>query len=412
MAALLRVPEVATGATEAVLSQWLVEENAPFVTGQPIVLIETEKAVVEVEADTDAVVLRRLAQGGSTVEIGSPMALIGEASERGSDLDQLLAELGVRPVGESPAAEPPASSGSARVFITPIARRLLTGAGLSPAGLAGSGPNGRILRRDAERAVAASRASRNTAAGLDAAPDAPTVPAVPAASAGLGAGFELIPHSRLRRAVASRLTTSKQSIPHFYLKRTARIDALLDLRSRLNEVSPQRISVNDLVLRAVAAAHVRVPDANVIWTEDGIRKFDSVDIAVAIASGRGLVTPVLRGVQNTSPSAIAAQVSAYVRQANEGRLRQRDLEGGSISVSNLGMYGVEEFAAIINPPHSAVLAVGAGRAEPVVAGSAIEVGTVMSLVLSVDHRAVDGALAAEWMAALVTSIEEPLRLLA
>ena len=412
MAALLRVPEVATGATEAVLSQWLVEENAPFVTGQPIVLIETEKAVVEVEADTDAVVLRRLAQGGSTVEIGSPMALIGEASERGSDLDQLLAELGVRPVGESPAAEPPASSGSARVFITPIARRLLTGAGLSPAGLAGSGPNGRILRRDAERAVAASRASRNTAAGLAAAPNAPADPAVPAASAVPGAGFELIPHSRLRRAVASRLTTSKQSIPHFYLKRTARIDALLDLRSRLNEVSPQRISVNDLVLRAVAAAHVRVPDANVIWTEDGIRKFDSVDIAVAIASGRGLVTPVLRGVQNTSPSAIAAQVSAYVRQANEGRLRQRDLEGGSISVSNLGMYGVEEFAAIINPPHSAVLAVGAGRAEPVVAGSAIEVGTVMSLVLSVDHRAVDGALAAEWMAALVTSIEEPLRLLA
>ncbi|MFC7641175.1 2-oxo acid dehydrogenase subunit E2 [Streptosporangium lutulentum] len=232
------------------------------------------------------------------------------------------------------------------------------------------------------------------------------------AAAAPGSDFEEIPHSRLRRAVAGRLTESKQTIPHFYLRRNARIDALLALRSQLNDVSPHRISVNDLVLRAVAIAHVEVPDANVIWTEEGMRRFESVDIGVAIASERGLVTPVLRGVQNAAPSAVARQVGAYVRQANEGKLLQSDLEGGSISVTNLGMFGVDEFSAIINPPQSAILAVGAGKAVPVVADGAIEVGTVMSLVLSVDHRAIDGALAARWMAALVTSIEEPLRLLA
>ena len=177
-------------------------------------------------------------------------------------------------------------------------------------------------------------------------------------------------------------------------------------------MSAQKISVNDLVIRAVAAAHVRVPEANVIWTEDHLRRFESVDIAVAIASDRGLVTPVLRSVEKATPSAIASQVRAYVQQANDGKLQQRDLEGGSISVTNLGMYGVEEFAAIINPPQSAILAVGAGHPEPVVVNGVVEVGTVMSLVLSVDHRAIDGALAAQWLGALVTVIEQPLHLLA
>jgi pyruvate dehydrogenase E2 component (dihydrolipoamide acetyltransferase) len=220
------------------------------------------------------------------------------------------------------------------------------------------------------------------------------------------------PHSRVRRAIAARLTASKQSIPHFYVKRTARIDALLNLRRQLNEVSAQKISVNDLLLRAVAVTHVAVPEANAIWTEDAVRVFESVDVAVAIASGRGLITPVLRDVQNATPSTIARQTREFVRLAEEGRLAQRDLEGGSIAVTNLGMYGVEEFAAIINPPQSSILAVGAGAPAPVVVGGAVEVATVLPLVLSVDHRVIDGALAARWMDVLVTVLQEPLRLLA
>ena len=456
MASLLRVPEVAAGATEAVLSEWLVEENAPFVAGEPIVMIETEKAVVEVEAEIDAVVLRKLVAGGSTVEVGSPMALVGAADEANADLDQILADLGIgkveekaaparrdvperapatagagaarEPMGATHAAPEPETApepdvarpsadgdtGPGRRFITPIARRLLRDAGLKPEDVRPSGPNGRIVRKDVERAIETSRQQGQAAAVSEPQPLTPAepAPARPAADRTSAAGYEDIPHSRLRRAVAGRLLASKQSIPHFYVKRTVRIDALLQLRSQLNEVSAQKISVNDLVIRAVAAAHVRVPEANVIWTEDHLRRFESVDIAVAIASDRGLVTPVLRSVEKATPSAIASQVRAYVQQANDGKLQQRDLEGGSISVTNLGMYGVEEFAAIINPPQSAILAVGAGHPEPVVVNGAVEVGTVMSLVLSVDHRAIDGALAAQWLGALVTIIEQPLHLLA
>jgi pyruvate dehydrogenase E2 component (dihydrolipoamide acetyltransferase) len=283
-------------------------------------------------------------------------------------------------------------SGPERRFITPIARRMLRDAGLSPEDVHPSGPNGRIVRRDVERAIETSRRSQAAAVSEP----QPVTPAEPSPA----------------RPAAARLLASKQSIPHFYIKRTVRIDALLQLRSQLNEVSAQKISVNDLVIRAVAAAHVRVPEANVIWTEDHLRRFASVDIAVAIASDRGLVTPVLRSVEKATPSAIAGQVRAYVQQANDGKLQQRDLEGGSISVTNLGMYGVEEFAAIINPPQSAILAVGAGHPEPIVVDGVVEVGTVMSLVLSVDHRAIDGALAAQWLGALVTIIEQPLHLLA
>lgn len=215
--------------------------------------------------------------------------------------------------------------------------------------------------------------------------------------------------------MAARLTRAKQEIPHFYLTRSARIDDLLALRAQVNEHAPVRVSVNDLVLRAVAVAHRAVPEANVVWSEEGMVQHASVDVAVAVASERGLVTPVVRGVDRLSLSGLARQVGDYVEQANAGRLQQRDLEGGTITVTNLGMYGVEEFSAIINPPHSAILAVGAARPEPVVEGEPgeqrIEIRTVLRLVLSVDHRAIDGALAARWMASLVEALERPMTLL-
>lgn len=398
MATLLRMPEVAAGATEAVLLEWLVRENASFTAGDPIAVVETDKASVEIAAETDAVLLRTLVPGGTVVEVGSPVALLGGAGDTTSDADRLLAELGVTEAKPKPPVATPNGS-AARIFVSPLARKLLKEAGLTPEQVRGTGPGGRIVRRDVETAVAHARQS--------------TPPPDPQRTESVARpGVTEIPHSRLRRAIAHRVTTSKQMVPHFYVKRTARIDALLALREQLNTVSPHKISVNDLVLRAVALSHQAIPEANVAWTDDALLRFDSVDIGVAIDSERGLVTPVLRGVERTSPSAIAAGVRAFVKQANEGALAQSDLEGGSITVTNLGMFGVEEFSAIINPPQSAILAVGAGVRAPVVADDGIAVATQLALVLSVDHRAIDGALAARWMAALVRAIEEPLRLVA
>jgi pyruvate dehydrogenase E2 component (dihydrolipoamide acetyltransferase) len=299
--------------------------------------------------------------------------------------------------------------GPQRTFASPLARRLLKEAGIPLDAVTGTGPNGRIVRKD----VAAAIANRSQVPAAGPSTTDPSSPAAdsPAPTVVRGeTGFLEIPHSRVRVVIASRLTASKQNIPHFYLRRTARIDALLSLRKQLNEVSSQKISVNDLIVRAVAVAHTAVPDANVIWTEEAMRRYDTVDIAVAIASTRGLVTPVLRGVEGMSLSAISARIKHFARQADDGRLTPTDLQGGTITVSNLGMQGVDEFAAIINPPQSAILAVGAGKPAPTVADGELTVATQLTLVLSVDHRAIDGTLAAQWIAALVTALEEPLRL--
>jgi pyruvate dehydrogenase E2 component (dihydrolipoamide acetyltransferase) len=435
MARLLRMPEVAAGATEAVLAEWLVPENTAFSAGDPIVVVETEKAIVEVEAEVDALILKTLVHAGSHVEVGSPVAVLGDPAETVDDLGVLLAQLGVAPVGEGPgAAGPTARPGQVsgpepvrqevrggpvnggRVFASPLARQLLKRSGISAQELTGTGPNGRIVRRDVERVLAehsASPVERPAERPAERSAERPAVMAAertPATRPATAVPLS-IPHAPLRRAVARRLTESKQTIPHFYLKATCTIGRLLSLREELNAVSSERISVNDLIVKAVARAHVLVPRMNVVWTDDALLQFDTVDIAIAIASERGLLTPVLRSVDSMSVGTVAATVKGYVRQAADGRLRQHDLEGGSISVTNLGMFGVEEFAAIINPPHAAILAVGAGRAEPVVVDGAVEIATRMTVVLSVDHRAVDGALAARWMEAFQRIIDQPIQLL-
>jgi pyruvate dehydrogenase E2 component (dihydrolipoamide acetyltransferase) len=322
------------------------------------------------------------------VEVGTPIAVLGSAGE---DISAFLDDA-------APTAAPMPKGAPARVFASPLARKLLKEAGVAPRDVTGTGPNGRIIRKDAEAAITKSRVTTTPAPP----PPAPPVPT----------GFSEVPHSRIRHVIATRLTASKQTIPHFYLRRTARIDELLALRKHLNEVAPTKVSVNDLIIKAVAIAHQAVPEANVIWTDDAMRHYESVDIAVAIASERGLVTPVLRAVETASLSAISAKVKAFAQAASDGKLMQRDLEGGTITVSNLGMYGVDEFAAIINPPQSAILAVGAGKPSPAVVDGELSVATQLTMVLSVDHRAIDGALAAQWMAALVAAIEQPLRLLA
>jgi pyruvate dehydrogenase E2 component (dihydrolipoamide acetyltransferase) len=440
MATLLRIPEVAAGATEVIVSEWLAEQGAEVAAGAPVIVVETEKAVVEIEAEVTGTVLRRLCESGETVEVGSVFAVLGADGEGDAEVDALLAEVGLvdatpaahqaleeesfeQPVQpEQPAVQPaaqpeqPAEPGRTRIFAAPVARRILAGAAITLDAVTGSGPRGRIMKKDADEAVrraqAAPAAPVPTPAAVPAAPAPAAPPSAASAAPAGGAGWTDEPHSRLRRLVATRLTQSKQTVPHFYLRRTVRVDALLAVRAQLNAVSEQRISVNDLVVRAVGVASRAVPEANVIWTDDALRRFDAVDVGVAVASERGLMTPVVRGVDSLTPAAIARRIRELVEQAGSGTLRQSDLEGGTISVTNLGMFGIEEFDAIINPPQSAILAVGAAAPSPVVVEGRVEVATTVQLVLSVDHRAIDGALGARWMAALVECLEEPFRLLA
>ena len=215
----------------------------------------------------------------------------------------------------------------------------------------------------------------------------------------------------MRKAIARRLTESKTTVPHFYVTADCRVDALLELRRSVNAAGTTKVSVNDFVIKAVAGAMLEVPEANAIWNTDSIRRFDGVDIAVAVAVEGGLLTPVLRGVETMSVSAVSAQVADVAARARTGKIKQQELEGGSFSVSNLGMYGVNAFSAILNPPHSGILAVGAAAQKPVVLDGELAVGTVMTVTLSADHRVIDGAVAARWMAAFVGRIENPLTIL-
>ena len=428
MPELLRIPEVAAGETEAVLSSWLLAENTAYSKGDVIAIVETAKAAVDIEAEASGVILRRLVLEGAEVAAGEPIALIGTPGEPVQDIDATLVALGAVTARDAavvaggaavaaglPAASAlpesrPAANGTAvadhkRVFSSPIARRMARIADLDVTQLSGTGPNGRILRRDVERAIAAK-------------PEVAAKPAVAvepdrSGDVAVARGFTDLPHSRLRQAIAARLTESKNTVPHFYLRATIRVDKLLKLRAELNAgEGTVRISINDLLLKAVARAHVMVPAMNVIWTPEAIRSFESVDIGVAIASPRGLVTPVLCGVERASVSTVAESVRDFVRRAGTGQLQQRELEGGTTAVTNLGMFGTEEFAAIINPPQSSILAVGAVQSAPVAVRGAVAVRSVLRLTLSVDHRAVDGATAAEWMRALQSVLEHPLRLLA
>ncbi|WP_162177322.1 dihydrolipoamide acetyltransferase family protein, partial [Actinotalea ferrariae] len=246
-------------------------------------------------------------------------------------------------------------------------------------------------------------------AAAPAAPSAAPAAAAPAATS--PAPGTRVPHTPMRRAIARRLTESKATVPHFYVVAEPRVDALLELRRQVNESGDLRVSVNDLVVKAVAAAYRAVPEANVQWTQDEMVVLDGVDVAIAVATDGGLLTPVLRGVDRLPVSEVSRHTKDLVERARAGRLKQSELEGGSITVSNLGMYGTPEFSAILNPPQSAILAVGAATQQPVVVDGTLAVGTVMRCVLSADHRAVDGALAARWAAAFTRAVENPLTIL-
>ena len=438
MARLLRMPEVAANAVEAVLTEWPVPENTLFTALDSIAIVETEKAVVDVPADANGVILMTLVPAGALVEVGAPIAVLGDPGELVDDLDSLLVELGVTP-GTAPSAPATANTAmattamattgvattvttdghGARIFSSPLARRLAREAGLSIADLRGTGPGGRIVRRDVQQATDALETARRDPAltrqpGVP--PSVPQTPrrlatSAPATAPSTATAYVDIPHTRMRRAIANRLVESTRDAPHFFVRGTARVDKLLKLRARLNDYGAVRISVNDLVVTAAARAHVLVPEMNVIWTPDAVRTFSRVDISVAIATDAGLVAPVLRGVDRLSLSGVAAASSDLVDRARSGRLQQEELEGGTLTVTNLGVFGTEDFAAIINPPQSAILAVGAAREQPVVKKGRLRVGTVMSVTLSVDHRPIDGVVAAQWMAAFISLLEEPVQIL-
>lgn len=395
MPELLRMPEVAANTEEATLTGWPVPEHQRFAASDVIATVETAKAAVDVEAETDGVILKVLVTAGSDVRVGDPIALIAAPDEQVADIDSALAALGVGAAAPPPAPPPAPVTNGARVFVSPLARRLAKEAGLDHTTLTGSGPNGRITRVD----VAAAIARR--------APE-PVPVAVPV----VAHDDAVVPHSRLRRTIAARLIESKQTIPHFYLRGSARVDRLLALRAELNGLAGQKISVNDLVVKAVARAHATVAGVNAIWTDGGMRHFDTVDVGVAVATDTGLVTPVVRDVDRSSVTAVASATRELAERARTGGLKQDELAGGAITVTNLGMYGTEEFAAIINPPQSSILAVGAGRQEPVVTDGELAVATVLRVTLSVDHRVIDGALAAQWMREFLAILEQPLRILA
>jgi pyruvate dehydrogenase E2 component (dihydrolipoamide acetyltransferase) len=375
---------------------------------------------MEVESVEDGVVAHILVEAGSeNVAVGTVIAILAEAGEA---IDQISAtpvtaaadEAPVAPA-ETPAALPTgmAQTGvaqksmaetSKRIFATPLARRIAANKGIALDGLTGSGPHGRILRRDVEAAPAA--------------PAAPAVQITPASanamssSAATGAS-ELVANSQMRQVIASRLQQSKQQAPHFYVTVDCQIDTLLAARRALNEKAPDgvKISLNDLVIRAAAMALMAVPDANVAYEDTHTRRFQHADICMAVAIDGGLVTPVIWGAETMGLAALSKTTADLASRARQGQLRVAEYTGGSFSISNLGMFGVREFAAVINPPQGAILAVGAGEQRPVVVDGALTVATVMTVTLSADHRAIDGAVAAQWLQSFKGFVENPVTML-
>ena len=435
MASVVRMPSVLAGATEAAIASWLVTSGDIVAVGDPLAEIETEKAIIEYGAEEAGVVGRIVLAAGEVAQIGAPIAVLVKDGETDADIDAALG-------GEAPAAAPAApsapatpvapgapiaSAGSAgqrpdagqatraasrtRIFASPIVRKIAREEGIDLAAMAGTGPNGRIVRRDLERLAS----QRGRTAGAARHPDqAAARPAAVRSSAARSsavrssAGDTLIPHTPIRRAIARRLTESKATTPHFYMATECVVDELLGLRKGINQTAPVKVSVNDFVIMAVAAAFGDVPEANVTWSDAGLVAHASVDVSIAVATDGGLVTPVLRGVEAKRLSVIAAEAQSLARRARDRRLLQHELEGGVFSISNLGMFGTLEFSAIINPPQSGILAVGAAKPQAVVVDGAVNVANVMRCTLSVDHRAIDGALAARWLAAFTTRIQDPL----
>ncbi|MBB2168667.1 pyruvate dehydrogenase complex dihydrolipoamide acetyltransferase [Gluconacetobacter aggeris] len=414
------MPALSPTMTEGKLARWLKKEGEAIASGDVIAEIETDKATMEVEAVDEGTLGRILVAAGTEgVKVNAPIAILVAEGEAVPDAAPAAAAPEAAPAAPvaTPVATPAApvaapapvaevAPKAGRVFASPLARRIAAQKGIDLAQVMGSGPNGRIVRRDIEAALGAPAA----------APAAPKAAPQPTPAVAIDVPHTLVPNSSVRKVIARRLTEAKSTIPHFYVAMDVELDALLALRAQLNASSPAegpgafKLSVNDLLIKAVAVTLRRVPKVNASYTEDATILYDDVDISVAVSVPDGLITPIIRNADRKSLSQISNEAKELIARARAGKLKPHEFQGGSFSISNMGMYGVKAFSAIINPPQAAILAIAAGEKRAVVKGDAIAIATVMTVTLSVDHRVVDGALAAEWVAAFRAVVESPLSL--
>jgi pyruvate dehydrogenase E2 component (dihydrolipoamide acetyltransferase) len=422
------MPALSPTMTEGKLAKWLKNEGDPVQSGDVLAEIETDKATMEVEAVDEGVLGKILvAEGTEGVAVNAPIALLLEEGEASSTLEAVIpaqppevapprhvSTAAPQPPVLAPAAAAPApgaKSSGERIFASPLAKRMASQAGLDLTQIFGSGPHGRIVKADIEAAITA---GVGQAAAATAQPAAS--PKAPAALAEPGAAFVEVPNSTMRKVIAQRLSASKREIPHYYLTIDCNLDTLLELREKLNGRAPSgdksyKLSVNDFIVRAVALALRVYPEANSSWTDGAIRLYQTVDVCVAVAAPNGLITPVVRDADNKGLAAISNEVRALAMRAREGKLMPEEYQGGGFTISNLGMFGIREFAAIINPPQSCLLSVGAAEKRPIVKDGALAVATMMSCTLSADHRSVDGAKGAEFLDVFKKLIEDPLTML-
>ncbi len=435
MATNILMPALSPTMTEGTLARWLKKEGDQVKAGDVIAEIETDKATMEVEAVDEGVLGKILvADGTAGVKVNDPIGVLVEPGEKASIPEakpapaQNAGEVAAPVQNTAPKQEPaklaPVANGHAdgeRLFASPLARRMAEQAGVKLADVKGTGPHGRIVRADIEASQkpAPKAATPDAVAPVTAAPAKPAAPApvkrAPAVQ--IDAPGTKIPLSMVKRVTARRLTESKQTVPHFYVSIDVELDALLKLRAELNGRSPKdgpgtfKLSVNDMLIKACAVTLRQVPKVNASFTEDGIFMYDDVDISVAVSIPDGLITPIIRKADQKGLSAISNEGKVLFDKAKTGKLKPEEFQGGSFSISNMGMYGVSNFAAIINPPQAAILAVAAGEPRPVVRNGELAVATVMTCTLSVDHRVIDGALAAEWVSKFKKIVEDPLSLM-
>ena len=418
MALEILMPALSPTMEEGTLAKWLVSEGDAVQSGDLLAEIETDKATMEFEAVDEGVIGKLLvAEGTANVKVNTAIAVLLEDGDATNAkvppaiLAVVAAEVTVSNVEFLASAVPVTSSGT-RIFSSPLARRIASDKGLSLAVITGSGPNGRIVKADVSTAVAPSDtlAGPTTAITMPTSANAATVEAMYE-----GRVFKTVPLDSMRKVIAARLTAAKQTIPHFYLRRDIHLDNLLKVRGEINKSLDARgikTSVNDFIIKACAHALQKVPTANAVWAGDRVLQMKASDISVAVAIEGGLFTPVLLDADTKSLSQVAVQMKDLAERARNRKLTPHEYQGGSFSISNLGMMGIDNFDAVINPPQGAILAVGAGKKCPVVLGDgSLSVATVMSVTMSVDHRVIDGALGAELLDEIVKSLENPLSML-
>jgi len=426
------MPALSPTMTEGKLAKWVKKEGDKVKPGQVIAEIETDKATMEVEAVDEGTLAKILVPAGTDgVAVNTIIAMLLEEGEDASSLAKAAgapapktvtpanqpAQAAAKPAPAmavvQPAAAPAPQGGKAanRIFASPLAKRIAKDKGIDLAAVKGSGPHGRIVKSDLENAKPGAAPA---AAGAPAAraPMAASGPDAKALADAYGIPYKLVPNNNIRKVVAKRLTEAKQTIPHFYLSVDIELDALLGVRKELNEMAQgYKISVNDFVIKATGVALVKYPAANVSWTDDNIVQYERADVSVAVATPNGLITPIIKDAANKSLKDISNEMKELAQKAKDGKLKPAEFQGGTISVSNLGMFGVREFGAIVNPPQGAILAIGAGEQRAVVKDGQLKAATVMTVTMSTDHRCIDGAIGAEYLQVFKKLIESPMSLI-